>query len=115
MCILILEQLLLGSNWLRRHKSLWDFDVSRLYTNGQPADVSSNDEMDVCARDILLAVNFLACFGSRCSRRRSGVRGRGDNGINTVGLRWIAAAATAAALAKGLLGAVPKVKQSSDW
>jgi len=36
---------MLGSNWLRRHKCLWDFGTSRLYINGQPADLLSNDEM----------------------------------------------------------------------
>ena len=40
-----IDVVMLGSNWLRRHKCLWDFGASRLYIDGQPADLLSTDEM----------------------------------------------------------------------
>ena len=45
-----IEEVMLGSNWLRRHKCLWDFGASWLYINGHPAVALSRKRTLRCRR-----------------------------------------------------------------
>ena len=44
------EEVMLGMDWLKSHKCLWDFDSSRLYIDGRPAVALSRKKTFRCRR-----------------------------------------------------------------